>query len=67
MHLSKAQAPSAPLGRERCYRSYEAFTCKVALILLAAIVNGSAWWLLSLLVCTFFGGLAGSTLPVAVG
>jgi hypothetical protein len=64
MHLSKAHTSSAPLARER---SHDAFTHRFAYILLAAIANGSAWWLLSLFVCSFFGGLAGSTVPVAVG
>lgn len=61
MHWPKAHTSSAPLGRER------AFAYKFAYILLAAISNGLAWWLLSLFVCSFVGGLAGSTVPAAVG
>ena len=64
MHFSKAHTSSAPLGRER---NYEAFTLKFAYILLAAIANGSVWYLISLAICSFFEATAGLTVPVAVG
>ncbi len=64
MHMSKAHTSSAPLGQER---SYGAFNFKFAYILLAAAANGSAWFLISFLVCSFFGGVASLTVPVAVG
>src|SRR6185312_7913657 len=64
MHSSKAHISSAPLAREH---NYDAFSYRSACILLAAIANGSAWWLLSLFVCSFFEALAGSILPLAVG
>jgi hypothetical protein len=64
MHLSKAHTSSASLGRER---SYDTFAFKFAYILLAAMANGSAWWLLASIVCSFVGDLAGSAIPAAVG
>jgi hypothetical protein len=37
------------------------------LILLAAIANGAAWWLFSLLACSFIADVGGSAVPAAVG
>jgi hypothetical protein len=64
MHLSKAHTSSASLRHER---TYDAVGHKFAYILLAAVANGSAWWLLTAVVCSFVGDLASSSVPAAVG
>ena len=60
----KAHCPSVSREREP---SYAAPAYRFAFILLAAVVNGAAWWLFSLLACSFIGGVAGSEVPTAVG
>src|SRR5262245_46329151 len=64
MHSPKAHVTSVPQGREQ---SFDVFAHRSALTLLAAIANGSAWWMLSLFVCSFFENLTGSILPFGVG
>ena len=52
------------LGHER---SWDSLTYNLAYILLAAVANGSAWFLLSLFVCSFWGALSVFTISLVTG
>lgn len=63
MHFSKAQSVAASWERTR---SRDGFAFKFFCILLAAIVNGLAWWGLASGVMYLFGQSAVSNVPAAI-
>jgi hypothetical protein len=64
MHVSKAHPSAGCPGRER---TYDALSYRITYIMLAAVANGTAWWLLATVFCSFVGSAAGSAVLAAVG